>query len=78
MRWENAPLAAALVAVGLTLMTTRARDKLLAAERRGTERQRLAAGTDRRRKQVRAMSVVVGIGLIAGGLLAVFGNAPEG
>ena len=68
-------LGLALAALGLTLMTVRTRDKFLDTERRyGPEWQRRAADTPRRRKQVRAFSVALGLFFIAGGFVAVFGN----
>lgn len=66
----------ALVFLGVSVMTPQATDKLLDAERRyGPEWQRRAADTPKRRKQVRALAGFVGLCFLAGGLLAVFGNA---
>jgi len=56
--------------LGVYLMTSRASDELLHAERRyGPMWQRRAADTPRRRKQARAFSVVIGCCFVAVGLL---------
>ncbi len=66
----------ALVLLGASVMTPRATNKLLDAERRyGPEWQRRAADTPRRRRQVQVFSAVVGLFFIAGGLLTVCNTA---
>lgn len=66
----------ALVLLGASVMTPRATDKVLNAERRyGPSWQRRAANTPRRRVQVRVISAVVGTGFIAAGVLSMVGIA---